>query len=250
MHRSFLYVFSTISIACGPPTTSGSGGGGGGGSAASELVGTWVTPWGDEVISETRWQTATIVSFDNSANRAITQMPEDDEFNPSKYSRITWTDPDNEVFHYCTEAYGQESEADAEAAEGAADPSDLEAGCSGFPWTRMQRPIAIAGSWSSEFSAETITHGSWDNGFVVSAIDQWDNAGRYAVLLAPEDAEFGPNTYSIIHWLQPNADTLHYCTSQYGLESADELNPSERPDDSDPDNGGCGDFPWTKLERD
>ena len=74
MGRLFSSLLCLGSLACGPLPADNS---------VIEIEGTWATPWGDEVITAVQWQTATIITFDNDTNTAITQMPADDEFNPN-----------------------------------------------------------------------------------------------------------------------------------------------------------------------
>ena len=83
--------------------------------------------------------------------------------------------------------------------EDTSDANDLSGeGCGGFAWTLMREPLAIAGSWASEFSEETITSQNWDSGFGVSAVRDWDNADQWVVTQNAADAEFGPNTFNAV----------------------------------------------------
>ena len=106
---------------------------------AIEIHGDWATEWGTESITSFRWNTAMVISYDNVTNTAITQNPEDDEYNPAKFSKITWTEPTAAgEFFFCTVAYGQETLQDAVAAEDTSDPENLEGeGCGGFAWSKV-----------------------------------------------------------------------------------------------------------------
>ena len=116
-------------IACGQPPTD----------SVIEITGNWQSQWGEENISETHWNTAALVSFDNDANRAITQLPADDEYNPNKFSATVWTEPVDGHFYYCTFTYGHSTRAEAETADDNTDQTDLDAeGCGGFPWTKLE----------------------------------------------------------------------------------------------------------------
>ena len=120
-------------IACGQQQIDG------GGVVVIEIAGNWNSQWGEENIGETHWNTATLISFDNSSNTAITQMPVDDEYNPSKFSKSVWTEPVDGSFYYCTFVYGLASETDALAASNTTDANDLEGeGCGGFSWTKLE----------------------------------------------------------------------------------------------------------------
>ena len=50
-------------------------------------------------------------------------------------------------------------------------------------------------------------------------------------------------------WIEPDADgTFYYCTEVISADTAEEAWADLATSDaSDPDNGGCGGFPWTKL---
>ena len=75
-----------------------------------------------------------------AGTRAVVQLPEDDEFNPNKYSRYVWTEPTNESFYYCTVDFGLETLDEALMSTTQADPSDPETGgCGGFAWTKLVR---------------------------------------------------------------------------------------------------------------
>ena len=110
-----------------------------GGVVVIEIAGDWNSQWGEESIGKTHWNSATLVSFDNTANMAITQMPADDEYNPNKFSKSVWTEPVDGSFYYCTFVYGLASESDAKAAPNTSDVNDLDGeGCGGFSWTKLE----------------------------------------------------------------------------------------------------------------
>jgi hypothetical protein len=110
-----------------------------GGVSVIEIAGSWSSQWGDETIGETHWNTASLIRFDNTENTAMTQMPADDEYNPSKFSNTVWTEPVDGSFYYCTFIYGLANEADAQAASNTTDANDLDGeGCGGFPWTKLE----------------------------------------------------------------------------------------------------------------
>ena len=104
-----------------------------------EITGNWQSQWGEESISETHWNTAKLIRFDNAENLAITQLPNDDEYNPDKFSSTVWTEPVEGQFYYCTFSYGHATQAEAETAENNTDTDDLNGeGCGGFPWTKLE----------------------------------------------------------------------------------------------------------------
>ena len=230
------------SLACGPLPTDNS---------IIEIEGTWATPWGDEVITADQWQTATIITFDNDTNTAITQMPADDEFNPNGYSKLRWTEAVDGAFHYCTVAFGLATEIDAEAAADTSDITDLDGeGCGGFAWTAMREPLAISGNWTSEFSEETINSQSWDSGFGVTAVRDWSNTDQWVITQNAVDAEFGPSTFNSVFWTEGDNGTIYHCTGSFGHETIDAARTAlaQKPDATQPEESGCGDFAWTKLD--
>jgi len=82
-----------------------------------ELIGDWKTssqPDAHDHRDDVGPQT--VISFDNTANVAITQNPSDDEWGPSKFSKQLWTDEVNGSWYSCTVAYGKDT-ADAASAE-------------------------------------------------------------------------------------------------------------------------------------
>ncbi|MBI5607581.1 MAG: hypothetical protein HY902_01725 [Deltaproteobacteria bacterium] len=110
--------------------------------AVFELIGTWATPYGtDDVITQTTWNKAKIVEFDNAANLGFTQEPADDPYNPNKFNKVVWTEPKNNTFYYCMVDYGKDSLALAKASTLTADASDPDTkGCGGkFPWTKATK---------------------------------------------------------------------------------------------------------------
>ena len=215
---------------------------------ALEVIGTWATPWGTDVITAEKWNLATIVEFDNATNTVLTQQPADDEYNPEKFSRIEWTELTDESFYYCTVAFGQDTLEAARVAEATADTSDLEGtGCGGFPWTRVMPAIEVHGTWTSEWGTENVNSHQWHTATVVS----YDNTTNIAITQNPEDAEYNPGKFNKLVWTDVSAGgTFHYCTVAYGKENADTAQAVEdTSNSSDLDGAGCGGFQWTRLEQ-
>lgn len=106
-----------------------------------ELNGTWTTSFqGTEVITNTAWNGATVVEYSNNANIAYTQNPADDQYNPSKFNKLVWTQPSGNTFYYCWLDYGKDSLALAKASTLVADETDPDnSGCGGFGWTKMTK---------------------------------------------------------------------------------------------------------------
>ena len=215
------------------------------GTEAFELIGEWASAWAEESITEDRWGAARIVTYDNDANVAIIQMPDDDEYNPSQFSKLVWTDIVEDTFHYCTVAYGQETEAAAQQAEDIADSTDLDgAGCGGFPWSALKPALEIRGSWASEWGSESISSHMWQTAAVV----EYDNEANVALTQMPPDDEYNPNQFSKLVWTEVEAGAFYYCTVAYGQETLEDARGAEDTADRDDlDGAGCGGFPWTEL---
>ena len=108
-----------------------------------ELEGDWSTNYGESyAITGEAWGAYSVLAYDNEANWAVTQYPEDDEWNPNRFAKQVWTEIDGEgFFHHCTVIFAAETYEEALDAENTADDSDLEgAGCGGFPWTHYGPP--------------------------------------------------------------------------------------------------------------
>jgi hypothetical protein len=150
--------------------------------------------------------------------------------------------------------------------------SALLFGCGGddeVPENPIPSEIEIEGTWASNFgSVETIDSTSWtitssssgEGGAggeagepfppTVSRIEEFSNDSNEVVTQNPEDAAFSPGLYNRIVWTEIEGKSFFYCTTDFGIESsaaAQALN--THADASDPENSGCGDFPWTKLTR-
>src|SRR6185295_18880282 len=115
-------------------------------------------------------------------------------------------------------------------------------------------PLEIAGTWQNEDLGETdvIDADSWSQDYgtgpTVSAIVKFSNSDNFAIRKAPHDAMYGPDTYDRTVWTQIDGGRFYYCTVDFGLGTAAEAEASTTAfDASDPENGGCGGFPWTKL---
>lgn len=102
-------------------------------------------------ISNQRWFTSSsfgdvdksIEYYDNDKRYLIWQRPDDDDFNPNKYSKVVWLVAERnlatvEKFYYCEIARGSDTFAQAENAPDTSDTSDPEnGGCGDFAWTIM-----------------------------------------------------------------------------------------------------------------
>lgn len=109
--------------------------------ASIEIAGTWVTPFGEDVITKDKWNTAKVAAYDNAKNVAYTQNAADDKYNPNQFNKVVWTEPKGDTFYYCIADYGKGTLALAQASTLTADDKDPEnAGCGGkFPWTKCKK---------------------------------------------------------------------------------------------------------------
>ena len=144
MNRIIITWVSSVALAvslAGCSSEDGSEEASGNGSTGIEVAGTWETNFATtEVITEDEWNEAEIVEYDNAENVAITQNPDDAQHNPSTFSRLVWTDPQDGTFYYCTVAFNLATLEEAQGSTATADDTDLEgAGCGGFAWTKMTR---------------------------------------------------------------------------------------------------------------
>ena len=116
--------------------------------------------------------------------------------------------------------------------------------------TNNSLDIEIKGTWDTSFdTTEIITATTWDNSFDVSTIEVYGNDDNFAVLLSPLDAEFAPDTYSLVEWTEIEAGSFNYCIVDFALDSVDEaLNTAETADKADLEEG-CGGFKWTTMTR-
>jgi hypothetical protein len=116
-----------------------------------EIQGTWESNFGGtEIISGDSWATESedfssavrIDAYSNEENEVITQNPDDAEYFPSRYSRVVYTDIDDDSFYYCITDFDVATSADARARNTVADDSDPEnggCGSGGFAWTLLTR---------------------------------------------------------------------------------------------------------------
>jgi hypothetical protein len=108
-----------------------------------ELAGNWESQYGYEAITDAVWKSFTldkVVSFDNTANVAITQNPADATYYPDTFNRIVWTEIVENTFYYCMVDFKLDSAEAAQASTKSADTADLEGkGCGGSAWSKLAR---------------------------------------------------------------------------------------------------------------
>ena len=111
--------------------------------AGLDIAGDYVDSWGSShTITENMWTTDGssmfhIAYMSNEEQVVIAQNDDENEYNPSLWSRFDWTENDAGLW-YCQTAYAAETQ-DAAMATEAADATDPEtAGCGGFGWTKLE----------------------------------------------------------------------------------------------------------------
>jgi len=129
-----------------------------------------------------------------------------------------------------------------------------QAGSGGEGGDASTEPLEIAGTWENADFGETdvIAADSWSQDYgtgpTVSAIVKFSNSDNFAIRQAPADATFDPNKFDRTVWTEIDGGHFYYCTIDHGLDTAEEAEASTTAfDASDPESGGCGGFPWTKL---
>jgi hypothetical protein len=157
---AILTLFGALALGCSSDdknhkdeSTSSGGGGGGGESASSEggdagatshaepleIIGKYSDNFGSEqIITATNWNDAAIVDYDNDKNVVYTQFPDDAMYNPSKFAKTVYTQPDKSgSFYFCMVEFSLDTLEEARASTATADDSDPEnSGCGMFSWTK------------------------------------------------------------------------------------------------------------------
>jgi hypothetical protein len=119
----------------------GAAGAGGADGAGLEVLGTWKDEFeGGVTITPSYWGRSGIAAYDSEANVVYTQTPCDADYNPGRFTKIVYTQPQNDTFYYCMVVYDAKTLAEAQASDKSADQEDLEGGCgASFPWSKLTR---------------------------------------------------------------------------------------------------------------
>jgi hypothetical protein len=121
-----------------------------------------------------------------------------------------------------------------------------------------QGELEIKGTWDSSFGGvDTITDDTWleeggegDTAYTFEQliVSYLNDENELVTEVAGMDG--ASPTYSRTVWTEIDGDSFYFCTTDFLLSSAAAAEARNTvPDDSDPDNSGCGDFSWTKLTR-
>lgn len=207
-----------------------------------------------ETIGGLRWRveskdaptsTTRIVDWDDENGVIIVRFPDDDPYTPGQFARVELVTLAKGDIASCMVVYGKATAAEAMAAKGDANASDLDGkGCGGFPWTRLHRPEPVGLHESSfggneRFDAEVM---GW------AATISWINPNRVAISQNAADDPYFPSAFNKIQWTEPDAKGFAYCVVDYGLATAElAAESSKTADAGDLDGKGCGGFAWTRL---
>lgn len=105
----------------------------------------------------------------------------------------------------------------------------------------------LAGAWRNEFGGvEVIDEERWNDDAVVS----FDSKANVAITQTSEDSEWSPGKFNRVVWTEPKDGVAYTCTIEFGLDTKEDAEASTKvADATNPAEGGCADFPWTKIER-
>lgn len=221
--------------------------------AGLEIVGAWASNFGsEEIVTEARFAGTPIRAYDNAENYLVTQNATTSPFNPGLFNRIVWTEIVDDRFFYCFVDFGLLSLEEALTSTMTADPSSPESsGCGGFPWTGLRRAISLRGRYLSNFGGlETITATVWSQGGPPMSLVDWDEVDRWVVTRNAPNAEFNPSLFNRIEFTPPGGNgAFYYCFVDFALPTSQAaIGSTESADPTSPEMGGCGGFPWTRLD--
>lgn len=188
-----------------------------------------------------------VIDHDNAAGWILARNDAGNAFAPDLYSRFDVTF-DGTGWHYCQSAFDAPTEADALAAP-AADATDLAAGCGGgFPWTAWSpAQPAIAGGWTDDFGTTHVIGASlWEDDFGLYHVTRFSNDTQTIIAQNDSANGFFPDLYSRFDWTEFNGETW-YCQTAFAAATEYEARTVMPADPTDPPNGGCGTFAWSRL---
>ncbi len=108
--------------------------------------------------------------------------------------------------------------------------------------------LAIAGTYTDDYG---FTHVIDDEAWVLGEDSRFDildfsNAEGWVVARNAPTNEWNPSAYSRFDWVFVGP-TLWYCQTAYAAPTLAEALATAPADASDPEAGGCGGFPWSRL---
>ncbi len=108
--------------------------------------------------------------------------------------------------------------------------------------------LAIQGEYVDNYdTAHAITETTWTAGESVYLISQFSNDTQMVIAQNDSANEWNADLWSRFDWTE-NADGLWVCQTAYDAASEEDAMAVTAADATDPANGGCSSFAWSKLE--
>jgi len=111
--------------------------------------------------------------------------------------------------------------------------------------------LEIAGRWVDGWGGRhVILDTSWEMvGMAFFHVVEFHNDGRWMVAQNDEGNDWSPGLWSRFDWTFAGPD-LWYCQTAFAAATREDAVATPPADPSDPATGGCGGFPWTRLDPD
>lgn len=111
--------------------------------------------------------------------------------------------------------------------------------------TAIPATIEVTGRWANSYGfTEEISAELWGTAMLV----KYDNDENFGITQNPPDDQYFPNKFNKHVWTELEGDQFYYCIIDFGKDSAAEAeNTPNMADATEPESGGCGGFPWTRL---
>jgi hypothetical protein len=221
---------------------------------ALEIAGTYVDNWGmDHEVTQTTWTTMgssfAIAQYSNAEDWLVAHNAASNAYNPDLWSRFDWTVA-SDTLYYCQTAFDAADEA-AALATAPADRADLETGCGGYGWSRLDAPLEIRGRYVDDWAyVHEVTQLTWTTpgtpSDTVFHIAQFDNTADY--LVAQNDAQnaYSPGLWSRFDWTRDGASLLYYCQIVFDATTEAAALAVVTADREDLTTG-CGGYGWSRL---
>ena len=108
--------------------------------------------------------------------------------------------------------------------------------------------LAIQGEYVDNFdTAHVITESTWTSGESIYQISQFSNDTQMVIAQNDSGNEWNADLWSRFDWTE-NADGLWVCQTAYDAASGEAGMNTAAADATDPANGGCSSFAWSKLD--
>ena len=112
----------------------------------------------------------------------------------------------------------------------------------------VQTGLEIQGQYIDNYeTSHEITESTWTMGDSVYLISQFSNDTKMVIAQNDSANEWNAELWSRFDWTE-NSDGLWYCQSAYDAASEEAAMNTAAADTTDPANGGCNSFEWTKME--